>query len=118
MIRQGEVYWLSDCPPLEGEFDKDRPVIVLSTPQELKAGHEEILVVACSTTVFESERDRIRLPTAADTPHCRSGLTRPSWAVPRWYLLVSRDRLQRPVGHIRRPLLATIIPAVLARMAG
>lgn len=117
-IRQGEVYWLVDCPPWDGHHEKDRPVIVLSPAAALKQAPDPVLVVACSTTVRETETDRIRVPSKSDTPTCRTGLTRPSWAVPRWYLVVDRDRLGKPVGAVTGQLLQRIVLAVETRIFG
>jgi mRNA-degrading endonuclease toxin of MazEF toxin-antitoxin module len=120
MIRQGEVYWLDDCPHLDDTGVKRRPVIVLSPKAQIQASLADVLCVACSTTISEAETDRIRLPSKADTPlpFCRTGLTKPCWAVPRWALPVAQYRLKHPVGHIKNPLLDRIIKAVEARLNG
>lgn len=89
-------------------------MVVVEDPQTLKAGGP-VTVVACSTTIRESETDRIRLPSKADTPICRTGLTKPCWAVPRWFLVVERDRLTDYKGYVGGQKLRELIVAYLKR---
>jgi mRNA-degrading endonuclease toxin of MazEF toxin-antitoxin module len=100
---------------LEGDVAKRRPVIVLSPPDRLKTD-STILVVATSTSALESEKDRIQLRSLADQPQTKTGLPKPCWAVPRWYLLVERRRLSKPIGYVSGGLLRKIVPAVMRRM--
>jgi mRNA-degrading endonuclease toxin of MazEF toxin-antitoxin module len=114
-IRQGAIYWIDDCPPLDGETAKRRPVIVLSPKSELQMGGA-VAVVACSASVTEGQNpDRIPLPNLQDNPRAKTGLPRPCWAVPRWLLAVDdRSRLVDKAGYVSGPLLTRIIEAVLA----
>ena len=78
---------------------------------------DPIIVVACSTTIGEDEEDRIRMPTSADTPGCKTGLTKPCWAVPRWFLAVAADRLTECIGHVGGERLNALWFAYLSRAA-
>lgn len=114
-IRTGDIYWLDDCPPLEGNVAKRRPVIVVS-PKDRLRDEILVLVVAVSSTALATESDRIQLPSLADQPQTRTGLSRTCWAVPRWYLVVQRDHLRERVGYVQGALLRRIIAAVAKRM--
>ena len=90
-------------------------MIVVDDLASLGAGADPVTVVACSASVRESERDRIRLPSEADTPNCRTGLPRQCWAVPRWYFPVERNRLTDYRGYLSRQRLKDVILAYLIR---
>jgi hypothetical protein len=70
------------------------------------------VVVACSTSVLESDHTRIELPNRGDHPQTRTGLTRKTWVVPRWYLAIERDRLGDYVGHVSGDVLRRVVVAV------
>jgi mRNA-degrading endonuclease toxin of MazEF toxin-antitoxin module len=96
---------------LEGDREKDRPVVIVSPNQVLKAGGA-FVVVACSTSVLESDESRIALPNRGDTPQTKSGLPRRTWVVPRWFLPVERDRLRDYIGHLTGEVLKRVVIAV------
>ena len=60
-MRQGDIFWLDGCRPLEGDVAKRRPVIVV-TPAELLEAVPEVLVVACTSSVLTSDKTAIELP--------------------------------------------------------
>lgn len=113
-IRQGAIYWLDDCPPLEGDQQKRRPVVVIDSSEALRRNKPEVLVVAVSSTAMNA--DRVPLPTRDRDQRATSGLDRPSWAVPAWYLAVRRDHLRDHAGHVSGALLTRIVAAVVAAM--
>ena len=115
-LQAGQIYWLDDCPPLQGDVAKRRPVIVIRPPDE-PGGEAVALVVATSTTVLASEPDRIALPSRQDEPQSKARLPKKCWAVPRWYLAVKRESLRDYIGYIHGNLLRRTIEAVLKRMA-
>lgn len=116
-IRQGGIYRLHLCPPLDDVKPKTRPVVVVEDAASLKKAGPNVMVVACSTTIRPSDLDHdlVRMPTEADTPNCRTGLTSECWAVPRWGLVVRREHLSDYLGHIGGQKLIQIIRAVHAR---
>ena len=114
-IRQGDIFWLNDCPPLAGHVAKRRPVIVISPPGELEAP-ALVLVVATSSSALANEADRIALPNRQEEPQTKTGLPRACWAVPRWYLLVGHERLTERIGFLRGSLLTRLLTAVDRRM--
>ncbi|MBL9030345.1 MAG: type II toxin-antitoxin system PemK/MazF family toxin [Phycisphaerae bacterium] len=113
-VRQGAIFWLDDCPPLEGDRQKRRPVVVVDAPEVLRRNQSDVLVVAISSTAMNA--DRVRLPTRDREPRATTGLARPSWVVPGWYLAVQRDRLRDRAGHVSGALLRRIVGAVMAAM--
>lgn len=114
-IRQGNIYWLYDCPALEDGNVKDRPVIVVDDPRSLERGGP-VVVVACSTKARASEPDIIRLPDRGSIPQTKSGLNKPCWAVPRWHFPVERNRLAEYKGHLTGTVLKAVIKAYASRV--
>lgn len=112
MIRPGAIHILPYCPPLHGEVPKDRPVVVIGTSKQ----DSRFVIVAVSSQVSSSVADRIRLPDLGSQPQTTSGLRRPSWAVPEWYMLVEASSLGEKVGYISGPLLKRLENAVIARI--
>src|SRR6185437_10296123 len=89
-IRQGQIYWLDNCDPLDGDIEKDRPVIVLSTPQMLRSMNT-VVVVACTTHPRKKDPTTFRVPSKSECTE--TGLPKACWAIPRWYLNVNRYRM-------------------------
>lgn len=114
-IRQGDIYWLDNCPPLHGDLAKRRPVVVIS-PTPVASTAEQPIVVACTSTILPSDLEAIELPNRGRIPQTHSGLTRRTWAVPRWWLPVPRERLTDYAGYIRGDLLRRVVTAVLEQM--
>lgn len=111
-IRPGSIHILPNCPPLHGDVLKDRPVDVVG----VSAVDPQVVIVAISSQVTRSVQDRSRLPDLTTQPQSRSGLCRPSWAVPEWYMLVAASSLGAEVGHISGPLLKRLANAVIDRI--
>jgi hypothetical protein len=115
-VRQGDIYWVDDFPPLHGDESKRRPVIVVSSAAMLRRG-ELVLVVACTTSVLASDTEAIELPNTTRTPQARSGLSRATWAVPSWWLATTPQRLTEYPGFIRGDLLRRLVAAASKRIA-
>lgn len=111
-IRQGQIYWLSDCEPIAGDVAKRRPVVVLSTPEMLGNPAAPLAVVAVSTSVRRDDSGVVALPNLRNTPWAKTGLPKASWVVPKWYLVVERSRLTELAGYVSGELLQRIILAV------
>jgi mRNA-degrading endonuclease toxin of MazEF toxin-antitoxin module len=79
--KHGMIVWWDDCPPLDGDDEKRRPVIVVNP----NLGSEFLYVMPTSCTAGPRERDAIPLPTQQDH-QCTTGLPRPCCAIPRWFL--------------------------------
>ena len=114
-IRRGEIFWLPDCPPLDGRGAKARPIVVLG---EFIKGGKPLLIVAISHTASQPERDpdMIRLPDLQQSPQVKTGLNKPSWAIPRWWAVVSPERLGASVGYLSGDSLRKLIVAVTKRV--
>lgn len=111
-IRPGAIHILPDCPPLHGEELKDRPVVVVG----VLPGNPRIVIVAVSTQVVASVKDRIRLPDRGSQPQTTSGLRRTSWAVPEWYMRVEASALGEKIGYIGGATLQRLVNAVIGRI--
>jgi len=88
------IVWLDNCPPLDDDREKRRPVIVVEPLfwVESKGVHASV-VVACSSTAGPRETDAVELPNRSNQPQCTTGLVKPCWAIPRWFLLVSHETI-------------------------
>lgn len=98
-LRHGQIYWLDECPALDGSIAKRRPVIVVTPTKVIDAGADPIEIVA-TTTGEPTDEDRVLIPgqdVDAETP---TGLPQTSWALPRWLLRVHRSNLREYVGRI------------------
>lgn len=115
-IRQGDIFWIDECPALDGGEEKRRPVVVVVPPVS-RVGDMSV-VVAVSSTVSPSDGTRIELPNRTEMPGTKSGLTRPCWVVPRWYLRVERGRLISAnwCGYLTGAKLKEVVVAVLRVM--
>ena len=109
-IRQGDIYWVDDFPPLHGDVLKRRPVVVVSSAAMLRSMND-VLVVACTSSALPSDTEAIELPNTARTPQAKSGLSRRTWAVPSWWLAARRERLVDYAGFIRGEVLRRVVAA-------
>jgi mRNA-degrading endonuclease toxin of MazEF toxin-antitoxin module len=116
-LRQGSIYWLYDCQPLDDENVKDRPVVIVDDPESLKTG-DRVVVVACSTKQRATEHDMVRLPDRGSMPQTKSGLNKVCWAIPRWHFPVPRRRLVEYKGHLTGKVLKAVILAYSLRSLG
>ncbi|HZK82047.1 MAG TPA: type II toxin-antitoxin system PemK/MazF family toxin [Humisphaera sp.] len=112
-IRQRQIYWLDQCEPLDGDEEKDRPVIVLAAPETLRAA-DFILVVACSTHPRERDIPRFEVPSRQQAEE--TGLPKNCWAIARWYLKINRFRLTQVKGTCPEPIFTPILKAVLEQI--
>lgn len=113
-IRQRQIYWLDDCEPLDGDDQKDRPVIVLASPESLAVDHI-ILIVACSTHPRVQDNPRILIPSRHSEPD--TGLPDDCWALPRWHMKINRFRLRDLKGNCPTPLFVRVLTEVLAQVS-
>jgi mRNA-degrading endonuclease toxin of MazEF toxin-antitoxin module len=116
-IRQGDIFWLDDCPPLQGDIAKRRPVVVIS-PTKLVETRPDALVVACTSSVLPSDTSAIELPSRERTPQTRTGLNRRTWAIPRWLLPVQRELLVDYIGQVSGPTLRRLLEGVAKAQKG
>ncbi len=112
-IRVGQVYWLDDCPSLDDDNIKQRPVVVIHVHSSGK-----VLVVAVTTKPRPSEHDQVKLPNRRDNPRTTSGLADPCWAVPRWFFPIEPNRLMDCCGYVSGRVLHDILTAVAERQTG
>ena len=110
-IRTGDIFWLDNCQPLHGQVAKRRPVVVVSTEEEI-ARHPNVIVVACTSTVLPSDTTAIELPSRERTPQTKSGLNRRTWAIPDWLLPVEKALLIDYIGHLSGATLKKLLEAL------
>ena len=105
--------WLDDCPPLDGNREKRRPIIVVEPEPEPGIS----IVVCCSATAGPREPDSIPLPNKRDQPQSRTGLPNPCSAIPRWSFAIDHEKLRNCDygGHLGGRPLAALLTAYLKR---
>jgi mRNA-degrading endonuclease toxin of MazEF toxin-antitoxin module len=116
-VRQGDIFWLDDCRPLHGDTAKRRPVVVVS-PNDSIEKLPEVLAVACTSTIYPSDKTAIELPSRERIPQTRTGLNRRTWAVPQWLVLVERELLRDYVGHLSGATLRRLLEAIATSSGG
>src|SRR2546423_11555818 len=116
-IRQGDIFWLDDCPPLHGDVAKRRPVVVIS-PSDVIETQPSVLAVACTTSLLSSDKTAIELPSRERTHQTKTGLTRRTWVGPRWLVPVERHLLMDYIGRITGPTLRRVLGEVAAIQRG
>jgi mRNA-degrading endonuclease toxin of MazEF toxin-antitoxin module len=114
-VKIGLIVWLDDCPPLDGINEKKRPVIVVRVLPG--SSRTAVIAVCVSTTSGHREPDSVALPNKAEQPQCRTGLPRPCHAIPRWFLAIDKERIERSqfCGHLSGTKLREVIAAYLER---
>lgn len=110
-IRQGDIFWLDECEPLHGEVAKRRPVVVISSDEAI-AANPDALVVACTSSALPSDTTAVELPSRERTPQARTGLTRRTWAIPRWLVPVEQRVLTDRIGFLSGLPLQRLLVAV------
>ena len=75
-----------------------------------------IVIVAVSTQVLASVKDRVRIPDRGSQPQTTSGLRQIFWAVPQWYMRVEASALGPRVGYIGGATLRRLVNAVIDRI--
>jgi mRNA-degrading endonuclease toxin of MazEF toxin-antitoxin module len=109
--RVGDIYWLENCEPISGSSAKTRPVVVMSSV-EAASEMGGFLVVACTSSAYPSHTLAIELPSHPQG-RVRTGLTKRTWAVPEWSLMVRHERLGTYVGYVSGHLLDELVKAFL-----
>ncbi|HRK30339.1 MAG TPA: hypothetical protein PLD59_04610 [Tepidisphaeraceae bacterium] len=115
-IRQGDVYFLPNCPPLDGGSLKDRRVIVV-TPTDLIADDNDLIAVGVSTSPPASGEPAVEMLNTQHDPRARTGFTKPCWAILRWTLRVHVASLGKKAGHVRGERLARVVTGSLNYLA-
>ena len=96
-LKRGLIVWLDDCPPLDDDQAKRRPIVVI-TPTVLQADPNDppaAVVVACSTTYGPDVPAAILMPNRSTEPQTTTGLPQVCWAVPRWFFEITHADLLR-----------------------
>ncbi|MBL8758948.1 MAG: type II toxin-antitoxin system PemK/MazF family toxin [Phycisphaerae bacterium] len=117
-VREGQIFWLADCPSLEGDVMKTRPIVVIHPQPFIDRGDDPLMAIAISTSVtLASSPDRVKVPNRQENPGCSTNLPVPCWAVPKWHILVQRAHLIDRAGYANGRLLKRVRDAAMARLA-
>lgn len=119
VLRQGEIYWVIDCPPLDGSAAMPHAVIVLNPTEQLRDMSQPVRVMVVSSSVKPVGEGDIPLPNSQTDARCSTGLTKPCWAVARWVLRINdRSRLGRRAGYVSGSTLRRIITSYASIVRG
>ncbi len=96
-IRHGLIVWFDDCPALDDDGVKRRPVVGVDPDVPLADPPDDrvAIVVACSASYGPDETDGVEMPNLATQPQATTGLPNVCWAIPRWFLPVTHETLRR-----------------------
>jgi mRNA-degrading endonuclease toxin of MazEF toxin-antitoxin module len=114
-IEPGQIYWLNDCPPLDGTRRERRPVIVVFVDDDDGNAMDRVIIVP-TTTHPTRDPDRIVIAGLDQNPDSPTGLPKTCIALPRWFFPVERDHLWELMGRLPAPLLQRLEEAVEARL--
>lgn len=120
MLRQGQIYWVRDCPPLLGKVAAPHAVIILNPAAVLRQSGTPVLTMVISSSVPAPDSLHVPLPNRQTHHPCATGLDRPCWAVGRWMLRVQDTTKLGPLcGHLSgRSLRDVLLAAKLAIESG
>ena len=117
-LRQGEIYWVSDCPPLHGRVPAPHAVIILNPASQLKDLSQPLHVVVVSSSIPRPGPGHIPMPNKQTHNPCSTCFTKPCWAVSEWVLRISdRDKLGSRCGYIGGATLTKVVMAFTAVVA-
>ena len=100
VIHPGQVWWASPDPTTGREQSGRRPVLVISN-DDFHLTITTLVLVVPLTTVDRSWPNHVEVPG-------ESGLGRPSWAMSEQVRVISRDRLDAPIGHVDAATLSDV----------
>lgn len=110
-VQPGEIYWLTDCPPIDGEEVKTRPVLIFALHD---TDSSKVLVLPISSST--RDKDRVDIPNSATDPRqTRTTLKNQCWAIPRRLMVTEVSRLGDYAGVISRGRMTQARAAVLTR---
>jgi hypothetical protein len=111
-LRQGEIYWIADCPPLHGKFAAPHAVVILNPSQQLKDPSQPIHAMVVSSSIPNPGAEHIAMPNKQTHQTCSTGFSRPCWAVSHWILRITdRSKLGSRSGHISGAILRSVVAA-------
>jgi len=117
-LRQGEIYWIADCPPLHGSMAAPHAVIILNPAPELKDAQHPLNVVVVSSSVVNPGTSHIPMPNKQTHDPCSTCFTKPCWAVTEWILQINdRAKLASHCGYIGGRTLRSVLAAYLGAIA-
>lgn len=113
MLKRGDIFWIDNCPPLEGDHAKRRAVVVVTPRERLKDETQPVLVVAVTGHVSRFAARGVPMPNNQTHRQCTTGFTKPCWAIPEWCLLVvDRSILKNKGGYLGGRSLADLLEQV------
>lgn len=115
-LRHGDIVIVAGLPDPQGRNPKDRPAVIVTPTDELRAGRP-LFIVAITTTLSDPlPDDYVPLPWSRPR-HPRTGLNARNAAVCHWLAHVEETQIARAIGRVpTRELIE--IGEVLRRLAG
>lgn len=111
-LRQGEIYWVSDCPPLHGRIAAPHAVVILNPTKQLVDPKQPIHAMVVSSSIPNPDPSHIPMPNKQANNPCTTCFDRPCWAVSGWILrIVDRSKLGSRCGYVTGATLAKLIGA-------
>lgn len=110
-IRRGGTYFVDDVPDENGQNLTRRRLILIHPKDQIEDAKE---LLFCGASSSAQKQERIRVPSTADHPSCKTGFVKETWAVPTWLLLVNPDVLTPTdrAGYLKEPQIEAITSSV------
>lgn len=111
-LRQGEIYWVDDCPPLFGTIAAPHAVVILNPTKQLADPKQPVYGMVVSSSIPRVGADHIAMPNKRTHRPCSTCFDRPCWAVADWVLRITdRSKLGARCGHIGGATLTKVVVA-------
>ena len=116
-IRRGDIFHIEAFPPLDGDAEKGRYVIVMADHEE---GDDGVEVVGITKNPrYNPDREALPLPNRRTHRPCTTNLWEDSWAIPSWYVLVAVERFGvRRHGYVEKQTMAPLLRALNRARSG
>ena len=119
MTSRGDIVIVIDLLDPQGRNPKDRPCVIVSSPERIAAGGPlEVVAITTSPSPDPLPFDHVRLPwQVPGETRCRTGLDKPNAAICSWLVEIELSRIARIIGHVPiKPMFK--INAALLRLRG
>ena len=114
VLRQGEIYWVADCPPLHGSIAAPHAVIILNPTIQLAESANPVYGMVVSSSIPRPGPGHIPMPNTRTHSSCRTGFSKPCWAVTSWILRITdRSKLGARSGYVGGKTLEKVVVAFI-----
>ena len=113
-LRQGEIYWVNDCPPLHGSIAAPHAVIIINPTSQLTDPGHPVHGMVVSSSIPRPGPGHILMPNTRTHSSCRTGFSKPCWAVTSWILRITdRSKLGARGGYVGGKTLEKVVLAFI-----